>query len=96
MLGSIRRSHGSGKVGRLPDIDIGRCTGCGRCVASCDLHLLSLETVRWKKSAVLHEPDRCTGCSVCAVKCPFDAITMRTRTAPAAPDGDALPTPPLE
>jgi Pyruvate/2-oxoacid:ferredoxin oxidoreductase delta subunit len=63
-----------------PNIDPQRCTGCGRCVAACDLQLLSLEVVQWKKSSVLHEPSRCTGCSLCAVRCPFDAITM-TRAA---------------
>jgi ferredoxin len=62
---------------RLPGIDPARCTGCGRCVAACEPHLLSLEVVQWKKSSVLHDADRCTGCSLCALRCPFDAITMR-------------------
>jgi len=62
---------------RLAVIDTRSCTGCGRCVAVCDPHLLSLEVVRWKKFAVMHEPERCTGCSACAVACPFHAITMR-------------------
>ena len=62
---------------RLPEIDTRRCTGCGRCVGACEPHLLSLEVARWKKFAVLHEPDRCTGCSLCAVTCPFHAIGMR-------------------
>ncbi len=61
---------------RLPDIDTQRCTGCGRCVAVCDPHLVSLEVVRWKKSAVLQEPERCTGCSARAVTCPFNGIAM--------------------
>jgi len=61
----------------LPQIDAARCTGCGRCVGACEPHLLSFEVVRWKKFAVLHEPDRCTGCSLCAVTCPFHAIGMR-------------------
>ena len=61
---------------RLPEVDRDRCTGCGRCVAACDLHLLSLETVRWEKFATLNEPRQCTGCSLCAVRCPFEAITM--------------------
>ena len=43
------------QVRRLPDIDPARCTGCGRCVGTCAPHVLSLETVRWKKSAVLHD-----------------------------------------
>jgi Fe-S-cluster-containing hydrogenase component 2 len=41
------------------------------------LHLLSLEAVRWKKFALLQEPDRCTGCAACAPICPFGAIRMR-------------------
>ncbi len=68
---------------RLPEIDPDRCTGCGRCVAVCGPHVLSLETVRWRKRAVLDEPAGCTGCTLCAVRCPFHAITMR----PAADDG---------
>ena len=61
----------------LPVIDRERCTGCGRCVAACAPKLLSLETVRWKKTATLQGPERCTGCSLCAWRCPFDAIDMR-------------------
>ena len=63
---------------RLPDIDPGRCTGCGRCVAACEPRVLSLETgPDWRKTAVLHDRDACTGCSLCAHRGPFDAITMR-------------------
>ena len=59
-----------------PIIDTARCTGCGRCVAACLLHLLSLERQGWKKFSTLHESDRCTGCEACEVTCPFNAITM--------------------
>jgi ferredoxin len=63
---------------RLPEIDPGRCTGCGRCVAACEPRALSLETrADWRKSALLHAPDDCTGCSLCALRCPFEAIAMR-------------------
>lgn len=78
------RPQGLRRSGRLPDIDPQRCTGCGRCVAACEPHVLSLELVRWKKSAVLHAPDRCTGCSLCAVKCPFHAIAMQKLATGAA------------
>ena len=74
-------AHAPRRAQRLPDIVTQRCTGCGRCAAVCDPHLLSLEVVRWKKFAVLHGPERCTGCSACAVTCPFHAITMRKRVA---------------
>jgi ferredoxin len=66
---------------RLPAIDAGRCTGCGRCVAACAPRVLSLETTNWRKSAVLHGRDDCTGCSLCAATCPFQAIAMK-RPAP--------------
>jgi ferredoxin len=84
------------RTGRLPDIDTRRCTGCGWCVAACELHLLSLEAVRWEKFARLHEPDRCTGCGACVVHCPFQAIAMRERVTAAAFDDGAQPTTPLD
>ncbi len=62
---------------RLPAINAERCTGCGRCVAVCEPHLLSLEVVHWRKFAALRDPPLCTGCSFCAAVCPFHAITMR-------------------
>jgi ferredoxin len=60
-----------------------RCTGCGRCVAACAPHVLSLQACGWDKAAVLHDPSGCTGCSQCAVVCPFDAIRMRRPTSAA-------------
>ena len=61
----------------LPAIDPARCTGCGRCIAVCPVHVLSFHTERWTKFAVLVEADPCTGCSLCEARCPFNAITMR-------------------
>ncbi|HEX7688412.1 MAG TPA: 4Fe-4S binding protein [Burkholderiaceae bacterium] len=61
---------------RLPLIDPARCTGCGRCVAACGPRVLSLETVRWRKTATLHDAAGCTGCSLCERRCPFGAIAM--------------------
>jgi ferredoxin len=79
------------RTARLPEIDPRRCTGCGRCVAACEPHLLSLEVVHWKKSSVLHDAHRCTGCSLCAVRCPFGAITMRADGRAAATSSAAPP-----
>ncbi|APW37343.1 hypothetical protein RD110_09170 [Rhodoferax koreense] len=60
-----------------PVIDTARCTGCGWCVPTCHLHLLSLERQGWEKFSVLSNADACTGCTKCAVRCPFGAITMQ-------------------
>lgn len=65
------------RPGWLPSIDSARCTGCGWCVAACDLHLLSLEVVQWRKTSTLQDAQQCTGCSDCAVACPFHVISMR-------------------
>ena len=69
------------RMGPRPEIETRRCTGCGRCVAACAPHVLSLETVQWKKSAVLHAPEACTRCGECVQHCPFDAIAMRSQRA---------------
>jgi NAD-dependent dihydropyrimidine dehydrogenase PreA subunit len=69
-------------VGRklLPVIDPQRCTGCGRCIAVCDPHVLHLQPMPdWRKISVLDNAPACTGCRKCEVRCPFDAITMAAR-----------------
>jgi len=78
------------RPGWIPVVDDTRCTGCGWCVAACDLHLLSLEVVAGRKTSTLHDAQACTGCSDCALRCPFHVITMRrsgaTTPASAGPD----------
>lgn len=86
---AARRPARKRRSGRVPAIDPARCTGCGRCVAACELHLLSLETLRWEKFAVLHDAPSCTGCNACTLRCPFDAIELR-KPAPGA-GGSAMP-----
>lgn len=71
----------------VPIIDAARCTGCGWCVPTCHLHLLSLEVHRWRKTSTLHDADACTGCRQCAAKCPFGVITMSPRDATREPSG---------
>lgn len=71
----------------LPRIDAARCTGCGRCIATCHVHVLTFETRHRKKSAVLTDAGTCSGCTKCAVACPFDAIAMHRDTAADAAPG---------
>ncbi|MEY4753346.1 MAG: hypothetical protein RJA44_1021 [Pseudomonadota bacterium] len=70
----------------IPVIDARRCTGCGWCVPTCHLHLLSLQTLQWRKTSTLDDAEACTGCRKCAHKCPFGVITMQERELPPAPD----------
>lgn len=84
---SIRPAQAARRTRRLPSIDSRRCTGCGWCVAACDLQLLSLVAEGWDKRSVLHEAERCTGCSLCALRCPFEVITMRQCESASLPPG---------
>ncbi|WP_243370034.1 4Fe-4S binding protein [Geotalea sp. SG265] len=56
-----------------PIIDTKKCTGCGRCVAACPHHLITLEVAGYRKHAVRHDPSRCRDCRACAV-CPVQAM----------------------
>lgn len=57
-----------------PEIDTARCTGCGRCVASCRDRLITLEVSGFRKCALLALPERCRRCAACAAACPVRAI----------------------
>jgi len=61
---------------QIPVIDSTRCTGCGWCVPTCHLHLLSLQAQGWRKFSTLQDAERCVGCRKCEIRCPFGAITM--------------------
>ncbi len=78
----------TGTARRLPQVDPLRCTGCGRCVAICGPHLLSLEVVHFRKRSVLQGDEACTGCAQCAVVCPFNAIRMHPAPRQAGPGGN--------
>lgn len=68
----------------LPAIDPARCTACGRCVAACAPHVLSLHPQGWVKTAALDDAAGCTGCAQCKVVCPFGAVRM-VRASSSAP-----------
>ncbi len=66
----------------LATVDPARCSGCGRCVSSCPLDLVDLDTElprgRGRKLAAVDE-ERCLGCGICARACPLGAMRMSAR-----------------
>jgi len=86
----------------LPIIDTDSCTGCRRCVNTCEHGCLGME---WD-FAVLQQPHRCDSEGACMEACPHDVIRMgwvtmqgpgqmgrwRSPTAPATVDDAAVAT----
>ncbi|MDD2581207.1 MAG: 4Fe-4S binding protein [Desulfuromonadaceae bacterium] len=67
-------TDGSGAVDRVPTVDLVLCSGCGRCVAACSAKLITLETARFHKNAVIRNPERCNCCGLCVKACPVAAL----------------------
>jgi len=58
------------EVGQLiPEIDLDRCTYCGRCAEVCQYHAIAVIGER-----VLVFPELCHGCGSCTLNCPTQAI----------------------
>ncbi len=60
-------------------VDNERCKGCGVCVASCPLQVLSLSAEVNGKGypfAIMVKADQCSGCASCAIICPDNCITV--------------------
>lgn len=53
----------------IPEVDLDRCTYCGRCAEVCQYHAIA---VVGKK--VLVFPELCHGCGSCVLNCPTQAI----------------------
>ncbi len=84
-LAGRARHNGGMPAAFLPTIAPERCTGCGRCVAACEPHVLSLHPQGWVKVAALDDAAGCTGCAQCLVVCPFGAVHMRRANAGVTP-----------
>lgn len=58
----------------VPDIDIAKCTYCGKCSEVCVYHSIAV-----LKNKVLVFPELCHGCGACMYLCPENAITEKGR-----------------
>ena len=54
----------------IPQVNIERCTACGRCAEICQYHAI---VVLGQKTLVF--PELCHGCGSCTLECPENAIT---------------------
>jgi MinD superfamily P-loop ATPase len=58
------------EVGQMiPEIDLERCTYCGRCAEVCQFHTIAVVGEK-----VLVFPELCHGCGSCTLNCPTEAI----------------------
>lgn len=56
----------------IPEIDDGKCNGCGLCVRHCPHQALSMIGGR----PVVSAPDSCDYCGICQDICPTTAINL--------------------
>ena len=68
----------------VPEVDVGRCTYCGRCAEVCVYHAIAVVGQQ-----VLIFPELCHGCGSCALNCPEDAIREVPHVIGAIEEGHA-------
>lgn len=57
-----------------PEILNDKCVGCGKCVSSCPMHTITVETLKnGKKRAKIHR-ENCIRCYCCQELCPIGAV----------------------
>ena len=54
------------------ELDLSKCTGCGRCIEVCPREVLYLKD----RKASIADRDLCIECGACANNCEYGAITV--------------------
>ncbi len=77
-FGYLHPVHTSNFIAQVTD----SCSGCGRCLPTCPVKLISLEAEQsdgsGRKRAVIDQ-EFCLGCGVCTRNCPRDGLVMQPR-----------------
>ena len=69
----------------IPEVDEGRCTGCGRCAEVCQFHAIVVLAGK-----VLVFPELCHGCGSCGLNCLEEAILEVSRPLGVLEAGTAM------
>ena len=75
----------------LPQIDIEKCTACGKCAEFCEYNALAVV----KDKAIVFS-ELCHSCSGCSLVCPEDAISETTRQIGVVEIGEAYGMPVID
>jgi NAD-dependent dihydropyrimidine dehydrogenase PreA subunit len=57
---------------KFPEVDAGKCIGCGACVSVCPQTVFEM---KGSKSKVM-KPENCVECNACVENCPSTAIKL--------------------
>lgn len=67
----------------IPEIDLLKCSGCGKCVTLCPVEAMTLvnacDPLNPNKKKAKLDKDQCLGCGVCIKGCSVDALKLQSR-----------------
>ncbi len=78
----------------VPEVDAGRCNGCGKCVEACPVEAMASVSANDpkapKRKKALLDPAACLGCGVCVPACRTGGLKLVARPARVIPPLDTV------
>lgn len=75
----------------VPEINPGKCTGCGKCVEVCPSSALSLsDEIAADRRKLFLSRGNCISCGLCKPACPHDAIVLKSKGEGSAKSKEEL------